>query len=61
MEMKSKRTLCRIFGIVCFAAMFVLVEGMDHNWISTGRGAIGAIANELVGAFLLWKGGVIHI
>ena len=55
MKMKSKRTLCRVFGVVCFATMLALVEGADSGWLSIKVGATGAIISELVGAFLLWK------
>ena len=60
MKIKTKRTLCRVIGFMAFLMMFGIVKGMDIGIMPIGRGAALALTSELVGAALLWKGGVIR-
>ncbi len=60
MAVKTKRTLCRALGGLALFVMLVLVGGTEMGWMPLGRGMAAAIASELVGAALLWKGGVIR-
>jgi hypothetical protein len=41
--------------------MLGIVRGMDLGIMPVVRGAILSISCELVGAFLLWKGGVVRV
>ncbi len=61
MKIRMKRTLCRALGWLALLAMLVLVGGTEQGWLPLGRGMAAAIASELVGAALLWKGGVIRV
>lgn len=60
MKTRTKRTICRVAGFLGLLMMLVIVDGMDQGIIPVILGGALAIACELVGAFLLWKGGVIR-
>lgn len=60
MQTRIKRTLCRALGGLALLAMLVLVGGTERGWLPLGRGMAAAIGCEIVGAVLLWKGGVIR-
>ena len=61
MTIRTKRTICRTVGFLLFVLMLGIVRGMDMGIMPVGRGAVLAFACEIVGAALLWKGGVIHV
>ena len=58
--MKTKRTICRVLGALALLAMILLVGGTERGWLPFGRGIALAVTCELLGAALLWKGGVIR-
>ena len=61
MSIRTKRTICRVLGAVVMLAVLGIVGGMDLGIMPIGKGAALAFACEIVGAALLWKGGVIRI
>ena len=61
MTVRTKRTLCRALGGLALLAMLVLVGGTEQGWLPLGRGMAAAIASEIIGAALLWKGGVLRV
>lgn len=61
MKVKTKITICRVLGFLLLFMVLGIVGGMEWGDIPIGRGAVEAIFAELVGAFLLWKGGVIRV
>lgn len=60
MNVKAKRTICRILGLTLFLLMLGIVRGMDMGIMPVGKGAALALGCEIVGAAALWKGGVIR-
>lgn len=61
MKVKAKRTICRILGLTLFLLMLGIVRGMDMGIMPVVKGAILSISCELVGAFLLYKAGVVRV
>lgn len=61
MSIQTKRTICRVLGAVAMLAVLGIIGGMDLGIMPIGKGAALAAASEIVGAALLWKGGVIQI
>lgn len=61
MTIKTKRTICRAVGFLLFVLMLGIVRGMDMGVMPVGKGAILSISCELVGAFLLYKAGVVRV
>lgn len=59
MTVRTKRTICRALGGLALLAMLVLVGGTEMDWLPLGRGMAAAIGCEVLGAALLWKGGVL--
>ena len=59
--MRTRRTICRTMGSLGLLLMLLFVGGAEMGWIPVGRGMALAAACELVGAALLWKGGVIRV
>lgn len=60
MKIKTKIRVCRILGALALLAMILLVGGTEMGWMPFGNGTALAAACEVVGAALLWKGGVIR-
>lgn len=58
--MEVKRRICRTMGFLALLAMILFVGGTEMGWIPFGKGMALAATSELVGAALLWKGGVIR-
>lgn len=61
MNVKAKRTICRILGLTLFLLMLGIVRGMDMGIMPIGKGAVLALASEATGAALLYKAGVVRI
>lgn len=61
MNVKEKRTICRILCLTLFLLTLGIVGGMEWGDIPVRTGAVLAVLSEAVGAFLLWKGGVIKV
>ena len=61
MKVSTKITICRVLGFMLLLVMLGAVGGMEVGAMSIGKGAVLAISSELVGAFLLWKGGVVRV
>lgn len=59
MTIRTKRTICRALGFLAFVLMLGIVRGMDMGIMPIGKGAALAFTCELLGAALLWKGGVL--
>ncbi len=60
MTIRTKRTICRALGALAFLAMILLVGGTERGWLPM-TAMWWAILLELIGAALLWKGGVIRV
>lgn len=60
MKTSTKRTICRTVGALALLAMILLVGGTERGWLPL-TALWWAILLELVGAALLWKGGVIRV
>ena len=60
MTVKSKIRICRTLGTLAMLAMILLVGGTEMGWMPVSKGMALAAASEIVGAALLWKGGVIR-
>lgn len=60
MTVRTRRALCRALGGLALLAMLVLVGGTEQGWLPLGRGMAAAIGCEVLGAFLLYKAGVIR-
>jgi hypothetical protein len=61
MSIRTKRTICRVLGFLGLLLMLFFVGGTEMGWMPFGKGAALAFTSELLGAALLWKGGVIRI
>lgn len=59
MDMKTKRTICRVLGALALPAVIFVVGGTERGWLPM-TAMWWAFLLELVGAALLWKGGVIR-
>lgn len=60
MTVKLKIRICRVLGALAMLAMLGIVGGIDLGIMPIGKGAALALTSELLGAALLWKGGVIR-
>ena len=60
MTVKLKIRICRALGAVAFLAVLGIVGGTERGWL-TMTAMWWAFLLELVGAALLWKGGVIRV
>lgn len=61
MKVKTKITICRVLGFLLLFMMVGVVGGMELGTLPIGKGAFLALGSELVGAFLLYKAGVIRV
>lgn len=61
MTIRTKRTVCRVLGCLGLLLALGFVGGIERGFIAMGRGIALAASCELVGAALLWKGGVIRV
>lgn len=61
MKTRTKIRICRTVGALVLLAMILLVGGTERGWLPFGRGIALAVTCELLGAALLWKGGVIRV
>ena len=61
MKVKTKIRICRTVGFLLFLLMLGIVRGMDMGIMPVVKGAILSISCELVGAFLLYKAGVVRV
>ena len=60
MTVKTKIRICRTAGALAMLAMLLFVGGAEMGWMPWEKGIALAAACELLGAVLLWKGGVIR-
>lgn len=60
MTVKTKIRICRTAGGLAMLAMLLFVGGAEMGWMAWGKGIALAAVCELLGAALLWKGGVIR-
>lgn len=60
MAMKTKRTICRVLGILATLAVIFIVGGTERGWLPM-TAMWWAFLLELIGAALLWKAGVIRV
>lgn len=61
MTIRTKRTVCRVLGFLALLLALGFVGGMERELIAVGKGAALALGCEIVGAFLLYKAGVIRV
>lgn len=61
MTIRTKRTICRVLGFLGLLLALGFVGGMELGVMPVGKGASLAFTSELLGAALLWKGGVIRV
>lgn len=61
MAVKTKIRICRTVGTLALLTMILFVGGTEMGWMPMGKGIALAVACELLGAALLWKGGVIRV
>jgi hypothetical protein len=60
MTIRTKRTICRVLGFLALLAVIFIVGGTERGWLPM-TAMWWAFLLELVGAALLWKGGVIRV
>ncbi len=60
MTIRTKRTICRALGALALLAVIFVVGGTERGWLPM-TAMWWAFLLELVGAALLWKGGVIQV
>ena len=60
MTIRKKRTICRTLGTLALLAVIFVVGGTERGWLPM-TAMWWAFLLELVGAALLWKGGVIRV
>ena len=61
MKIRMKKRIAAAVGFLALLLALGFVGGMERELISVGKGAALALSCELVGAALLWKGGVIRV
>lgn len=61
LTIKTKRTICRTVGFLALLLALGFVGGCERGFITLGKGAALAFTCELLGAALLWKGGVLRV
>ena len=61
MKIRMKKRIAAAVGFLALLLALGFVGGMERELISVGKGAALARSCELVGAALLWKGGVIRV
>lgn len=59
MRVKTKKRIAETFGWLCWLLMLGIVGGTERGWLPM-TAMWWAFLLELVGAALLWKGGVIR-
>ena len=59
MKIKTKIRVCRALGALALLAVIFIVGGTERGWLPM-TAMWWAFLLELVGAALLWKGGVIR-
>lgn len=60
MTVRMKKRICAWVGLLCLAAVILLVGGAERGWAPMSA-LWWAFALELVGATALWKAGVIRV
>ena len=61
MTIRIKKRIAAVLGVLALLAVLCIVHGMETFTISAAKGAALALSCELVGAFLLYKAGVVRI
>lgn len=59
--MKISRKIYIALSVISFAALFLVVSGVDNDAISLGKGFILAISSIGVGAYSCFKGGLFDV
>ena len=59
--MKTKKRIAVAVGFLALLLALGFVGGMERELLAVGRGAALALSCEIVGAALLWKGGVLCV
>lgn len=61
MTTKTKKHICTTIALLLFLLTLGIVGGMEWGDIPIKTGAILSALCEAVGAFLLWKAGVVRV
>lgn len=61
MTTKTKKHICTTIALLLFLLMLGIVGGCELGSIPIGKGFALSALCEAVGAFLLWKAGVVRI
>ena len=61
MKIRTKKRIAAAVGLLALLLALGFVGGMERELIAVGKGAALALGCEIVGAALLWKGGVIRV
>lgn len=61
MKIRMKKRIAAAVGFLALLLALGFVGGMERELIAVGKGAALALGCEIVGAALLWKGGVIRV
>lgn len=61
MTVRQKKRICTVLGFTLLILMLGFVGGMELGTLPIGKGAFLALGSELVGAFLLYKAGVVRV
>ena len=61
MKIRQKKMICAVLGFLSFFVMLCVIHGMETFNIGVAAGTVMAFGCEIVGAFLLYKAGVIRV
>jgi hypothetical protein len=61
MTVRQKKRICTVLGFMLLVLVLGFVGGMELGTLPIGKGAFLALGCELVGAFLLYKAGVVRV
>ena len=61
MTVRQKKRICTVLGFTLLVLVLGFVGGMELGTLPIGKGAFLALGSELVGAFLLYKAGVVRV
>ena len=61
MTVRQKKRICTVLGFTLLVLVLGFVGGMELGTLPIGKGVFLALGAELVGAFLLYKAGVVRV
>ena len=61
MKTRHKKIICAVLGFLAFFLTLCVVHGMETFNIGATAGTVMSFGSQLVGAFLLYKAGVIRV